>query len=114
MTIIEQSHADLVARIAAAVPVIKSDRLSADELASLALTVTLAFSAFKEHMTKVAEAVSERCSHLDRADMVSSIDAHLSDACSDVAGAIARAAEDERDEEYDGIPARGPMHRRRS
>lgn len=112
MNLIEQSHADLVARIASALPIIESPRLSADELASLSLTVSLAFSAFKEHMLKVAEAVAERCTHVDRADLVGSIDAHLSDACGDLAGALARASEDERDELYDGCP-RGPFFRSR-
>lgn len=110
-----QSHADLVARIASAsVPPI-AVYPSPDDFARRALIVDLLLSAVKEHLTAmVTDAAENDHTNIMRdADLVRTIDAHLSDLAGDISGTLNQVAERLLDDRYDGC-ARGPMHRVRA
>jgi hypothetical protein len=112
---IDQSHADLVARIAAAaVPPIAIYPFPED-FTRRGLTATLILSAVKEHLTAmVTEAQQHDAGNsIKDAELIETIDAHLSDLAGDIAGAFNAAAERVIEDRYDGC-ARGPMYRRRS
>jgi hypothetical protein len=47
---------------------------------------------------------------MQHADLVATIDAHLSDLAGDVAGTLNQVAERLLEDRYDGLP-RGPFHR---
>lgn len=89
-------------------------RLSADELATMSISATVAIDLLAESLTTLVEEAALRCPHL-RADgiaasVIQTIDHMLSDLSGDVGGALSNAAETERDELYHGCP-RGVMHR---
>jgi hypothetical protein len=79
-----------------------------------ALLAELILSAVKEHLTKLVEeaAHNDPSTIMRDADLVRTIDAHLSDLAGDIAGTLNQVAERLIDERYDGCP-RGPMYRRR-
>lgn len=115
MTVIEQSHANLVARIASATVPPIAVYPSPDDFARRALLAELVLSAVKEHLTKLVEdaAYSDPSSIMKDADLVRSIDAHLSDLAGDIAGTLNQVAERLVEDRYEGC-SRGPMHRVRA
>lgn len=86
-------------------------RLHPDDLAIMSLSACLSIDMLKESLTTLVEEAALRCSHLDGREIIATIDSMLTDLAGDVGGGLSNAAEAERDELYEGISARGPMHR---
>lgn len=115
MTAAQQSHVDLVARIASASLPPMPLEPHPDDFARRALLAGLVLSAVKEHLTRmVTEAAENDHTNIMRdADLVATIDAHLSDLAGDIAGTLNKVAERLIEDRYDGC-SRGPMHRVRA
>lgn len=109
---IRQSHADLVARIAGASVQPIPLEPAPEDFTRRALVAELVLSAVKAHLTKLVEDVANNdpSSIMRDADLVRSIDAHLSDLAGDIAGTLNQVAERLIEDRYEGCP-RGPMHR---
>jgi hypothetical protein len=64
-------------------------------------------------LRKLVTEAAENSNDIDKAELLRSIDAHLSDVGSDISGALHQAAERTIEDRYDGCRSRGPMHRNR-
>jgi hypothetical protein len=88
---------------------------SPEDFTRLATLAELVLSGAKEALTRIVREAAENdpTALLQDANLVATIDAHLSDLAGDVAGTLNQVAERLLEERYDGAP-RGPMFRRRT
>jgi hypothetical protein len=111
---LERSHAALVAAIAhAAVPPLPLEP-SPGDFAARGLAATTMLSSVKEYLRQLVDDATENdpTTIMRDAELIESIDAHLSDLASDIAGTFAKVAERIVEGRYGSCP-RGPMYRHR-
>lgn len=80
------------------------------DINTAATLISLELSRAKENIRKIIEGISI---DLDKAGMLRTLDAFLSDCNGDLCGTIEKAAEDLGEQRYEGATLRGPMYRAR-
>jgi hypothetical protein len=87
---------------------------SPEDFTRRATMAELVLSGAREVLTKIVREAAENdpTAIMQHADLVATIDAHLSDLAGDIAGTLNQVAERLLEDRYDGLP-RGPMFRRR-
>jgi hypothetical protein len=85
---------------------------SPEDFTRLATLAELVLSGAKEALTRIVREAAENdpTAIMQHADLVATIDAHLSDLAGDIAGTLNQVAERLLEDRYDGLP-RGVMHR---
>jgi hypothetical protein len=88
---------------------------SPEDFTRRATLAELVLSGAKEALTKIVREAAENdpTAIMQHADLVATIDAHLSDLAGDISGTLNQIAERLLEDRYDGAP-RGPMFRRRT
>jgi hypothetical protein len=111
---IRKAHADFVMALAGHRPRPIACDPEPEDFSDRAIYCEALIGSFKVHLAEMIEEAAENdpTGTIRDGELPSSIDAHLGDLSSDIAGTLARIADRIRDNRYDLCP-RGPFHRRR-
>jgi hypothetical protein len=84
---------------------------SPEDFLQRALHVRLVLSLAKERLEKLVVEAALNSNEVDGAELLRAIDAHLSDLGDDITGAFHQAADQLREDRYEGVSTRGPFVR---
>lgn len=85
---------------------------SPSDFTQRALRAQFLISMVQTELIRMVQEAAENSHEIDRDELLSTIDAYLTDLVGDLSGAFEKAAQQITDDRYEGC-ARGPMYRRR-